>query len=141
MKQFVLAVLYIAASISLFALFQLTVVFSHEVNFKNTFISLIPIAIAFLLYFIYMKESKIPLEEDDYKEDEYEEGDVVNIFSGMPCSHKNGKYSEGVFFWYEKDKLYTTLDFHTHQGGDPDVFNHWLEQEQENSQYLIPTLQ
>ena len=65
----------------------------------------------------------------------------VNIFSGIPWSNKDGEYSEGVFFWYENNSLYTTLDFHMELDGDPDVFNEWLEQEKESPKYLQPTLQ
>ena len=140
MKELLKAAIYLAGSVSLFALLQLIVVFSPEISLRNIVLSLFPIAFTFLLYLIYLKESKKPYEEE-CEIQEYEEGEVINIFGGMPWSNKNGKYSEGVFFWYENGKLLTTLDFHIDQGGDPDVFNQWLEQEKESPQYLQPTLQ
>ena len=140
MKELLKASIYLAGSVSLFALFQLFGMFSQEVSLKNIVLSLSPLVFTLFLYLIYLKESKKPFEAED-EEHEYEEGEVVLIFGGMPWSNKNGKYSEGVFFWYENGKLLTTLDFHIDQGGDPDVFNQWLEQEKESPQYLQPTLQ
>ena len=140
MKELLKASIYLAGSVSLFALFQLFGMFSQEVSLKNIVLSLSPLVFTLFLYLIYLKESKKPFEAED-EEHEYEEGEVVLIFGGMPWSNKNGKYSEGVFFWYENGKLLTTLDFHLDQGGDPDVFNQWLEQEKENPRYLQPTLQ
>ena len=140
MKTFFKTSIYLTGCISLFALLQLTVVFSAEISLRNIVLSLFPIALTFLLYLIYLKESKKPYEEE-CEIHEYEEGEVINIFGGMPWGNKNGKYPEGVFFWYENGKLLTTLDFHIDQGGDPDVFNQWLEQEKENPRYLQPTLQ
>ena len=139
MKTFFTTSIYLTGCISLFALFQLFGMFSQEVSLKNIVLSLSPLVFTFFVYLIYLKESKKPFEVED-EEHEYEEGEVVLIFGGMPWSNKNGKYSEGVFFWYENGKLLTTLDFHLDQGGDPDVFNQWLEQEKENPQYLQPTL-
>lgn len=133
------AFLYIAGSISLFALFNLTVVFTSEVNFENVVISLLPFVTVAMLNLIYLKEIKRPREEDVYEK--HEDGEIVNIFSGMPWNNKDGEYSEGVFFWYENNSLHATLDFHMELGGDPDVFNEWLEQEKENPKYLQPTLQ
>ena len=140
MKTFFKTSIYLTGCISFFALLQLTVVFSAEISLRNIVLSLFPIALTFLLYLIYLKESKKPYEEE-CEIHEYEEGEVINIFGGMPWGNKNGKYPEGVFFWYENGKLLTTLDFHIDQGGDPDVFNQWLEQEKESPQYLQPTLQ
>jgi len=139
MERTLHAFLYIAGSISLFALFNLTVVFTSEVNFENVVISLLPLVTVVMLNLIYLKERKRPREEDAYEE--HEDGEIVNIFSGIPWSNKDGEYSEGVFFWYENNSLYTTLDFHMELGGDPDVFNEWLEQEKESPKYLQPTLQ
>ena len=140
MKEFLKASIYLAVGVSWFALLQLFTLFPEEVSLKNIVLSLSPLVFTFFFYLIYLKESKKPFEAED-EEHEYEEGEVVLIFGGMPWSNKNGKYSEGVFFWYENGKLLTTLDFHIDQGGDPDVFNQWLEQEEENPQYLQPTLQ
>tara|TARA_B100001167_G_scaffold138726_1_gene88034 strand:- start:12 stop:434 length:423 start_codon:yes stop_codon:yes gene_type:complete len=140
MKEFLKASIYLAVGVSWFALLQLFTLFPEEVSLKNIVLSLSPLVFTFFFYLIYLKESKKPFEAED-EEHEYEEGEVVLIFGGMPWSNKNGKYSEGVFFWYENGKLLTTLDFHIDQGGDLDVFNQWLEQEKENPQYLQPTLQ
>jgi len=140
MKEFLKASIYLAVGVSWFALLQLFTLFPEEVSLKNIVLSLSPLVFTFFFYLIYLKESKKPFEAED-EEHEYEEGEVVLIFGGMPWSNKNGKYSEGVFFWYENGKLLTTLNFHIDQGGDPDVFNQWLEQEKENPQYLQPTLQ
>ena len=140
MKEFLKASIYLAVGVSWFALLQLFTLFPEEVSLKNIVLSLSPLVFTFFFYLIYLKESKKPFEAED-EEHEYEEGEVVLIFGGMPWSNKNGKYSEGVFFWYENGKLLTTLDFHIDQGGDPDVFNQWLGQEKENPQYLQPTLQ
>ena len=126
--------------VSCLALNSLFRLFPHEVSFQNIALSLSPIVLTSCLYLIYLKGSKKTFDIED-EEHEYEEGEVVLIFGGMPWSNKNGKYSEGVFFWYENGKLLTTLDFHIDQGGDPDVFNQWLEQEKENPRYLQPTLQ
>ena len=140
MKEFLKASIYLAVGVSWFALLQLFTLFPEEVSLKNIVLSLSPLVFTFFFYLIYLKESKKPFEAED-EEHEYEEGEVVLIFGGMPWSNKNGRYSEGVFFWYENGKLLTTLDFHIDQGGDPDVFNQWLEQEEQNPQYLQPTLQ
>ena len=140
MKELLKASIYLAGSLSLFALFQLFGMFSQEVSLKNIVLSLSPLVFTLFLYIIYLKESKKPFEAED-EEHEYEEGEVVLIFGGMPWSNKNGKYSEGVFCWVENGSLLTTLEFHLEQGGDPNVFNLWLEQEKENPQYLQPTLQ
>ena len=140
MKELLKASIYLAGSVSLFALFQLFGMFSQEVSLKNIVLSLSPLVFTLFLYIIYLKESKKPFEAED-GEPEYEEGEVVLIFGGMPWSSKNGNYSEGVFFWFENGSLLTTLEFHLEQGGDPDVFNQWLEQEKENPRYLQPTLQ
>ena len=140
MKELLKASIYLAGSLSLFALFQLFGMFSQEVSLKNIVLSLSPLVFTLFLYLIYLKESKKPFEAED-EEHEYEEGEVVLIFSGMPWSNKNGNYSEGVFCWVENGSLLTTLEFHLEQGGDPDVFNEWLEEEKENPRYLQPTLQ
>ena len=136
------ASIYLAGSVSLFALFQLFGMFSQEVSLKNIVLSLSPLVFTLFVYLIYLKESKKPFEvEEEEEEHEYEEGEVVIIFGGMPRSNKNGNYSEGVFCWVENGSLLTTLEFHLEQGGDSDVFNQWLEQEKENPRYLQPTLQ
>ena len=140
MKELLKASIYLAGSVSLFALFQLFGMFSQEVSLKNIVLSLSPLVFTFFFYLIYLKESKKPFEAED-EEHEYEEGEVVLIFGGMPRSNKNGNYSEGVFCWVENGSLLTTLEFHLEQGGDPDVFNQWLEQQKENLKYLQPTLQ
>ena len=140
MKKFLEGSIALALGVSCFALLQLFSLFPEEVSLKNIVLSLSPLVFTFFFYLIYLKESKKPFEAED-EEHEYEEGEVVLIFGGMPWSNKNGKYSEGVFFWYKNGKLLTTLDFHIDQGGDPDVFNQWLEQEKESPQYLQPTLQ
>ena len=140
MKEFLKASIYLAVGVSWFALLQLFTLFPEEVSLKNIVLSLSPLVFTFFFYLIYLKESKKPFETED-EEHEYEEGEVVLIFGGMPWSNKNGNYSEGVFFWFENGSLLTTLEFHLEQGGDPDVFNQWLEQEKENPRYLQPTLQ
>jgi len=140
MKELLKASIYLAGSVSLFALFQLFGMFSQEVSLKNIVLSLSPLVFTLFLYLIYLKESKKSFEIED-EEHEYEEGEVVLIFGGIPLSNKNGNYSEGVFCWVENGSLLTTLEFHLEQGGDSDVFNQWLEQEKENPRYLQPTLQ
>jgi len=140
MKELLKASIYLAGSVSLFTLFQLFGMFSQEVSLKNIVLSLSPLVFTLFLYLIYLKESKKPFEAED-EEHEYEEGAVVLLFRGIPESNKKGIYSEGVFFWVENGSLLTTLEFHIDQGGDPDVFNQWLEQQKENLKYLQPTLQ
>ena len=140
MKELLKGSIYLAVGVSWFALLQLFTMFPEEVSLKNIVLSLCLPVFTLFLYLIYLKESKKPFEAE-VEEHEYEEGEVVNIFGGMPWSNKNGNYSEGVFFWVENGSLLTTLEFHLEQGGDPDVFNQWLEQEKENPQYLQPTLQ
>ena len=140
MKELLKASIYLSGSVSLFALFQLFGMFSQEVSLKNIVLSLSPLVFTFFVYLIYLKESKKPFEAED-EEHEYEEGEVVLIFGGIPLSNKNGNYSEGVFCWVENGSLLTTLEFHLEQGGDPDIFNEWLEEEKENPRYLQPTLQ
>ena len=140
MRKFLEGSIAFALGVSCLALNSLFRLFPHEVSFQNIALSLSPIVLTSCLYFIYLKESKKTFEIEE-EEHEYEEGEVVLIFGGMPWSNKNGKYSEGVFFWFENGSLLTTLEFHMDQGGDPDVFNQWLEQEKENPEYLQPTLQ
>ena len=140
MKDFLLGSIAFSIGLSCLALLNLFTLFPHEVSFQNIALSLSPIAITSCLYLIYLKVSKKTFEIED-EEHEYEEGAVVLLFRGIPESNKNGIYSEGVFFWVENGSLLTTLEFHMDQGGDPDVFNQWLEQEKENPEYLQPTLQ
>tara|TARA_B100001123_G_scaffold7528_1_gene9298 strand:+ start:13 stop:435 length:423 start_codon:yes stop_codon:yes gene_type:complete len=140
MKDFLEGFIAFSIGLSCLGLMKLFQLFPHEVSFQNIALSLSPIAITSCLYLIYLKVRKKLFEIED-EEDEYEEGEIVLIFGGIPLSNKNGIYSEGVFFWVENGSLLTTLEFHLEQGGDPDVFNQWLEQEKENPQYLQPTLQ
>ena len=140
MKDFLEGFIAFSIGLSCLGLMKLFQLFPHEVSFQNIALSLSPIAITSCLYLIYLKVSKKPFEIED-EEDEYEEGEIVLIFGGIPLSNKNGIYSEGVFFWVENGSLLTTLEFHMDQGGDPDVYNQWLEQEKENPKYLQPTLQ
>ena len=140
MKEFLKASIYLAVGVSWFALLQLFTLFPEEVSLKNIVLSLSPLVFTSFLYLIYLKGSKKTFERED-EEHEYEEGAVVLLFRGIPESNKNGIYSEGVFFWVENGSLLTTLEFHMDQGGDPDVFNQWLEQQKENLKYLQPTLQ
>ena len=140
MKEFLEGSIAFAIGVSCLALNSLFRLFPHEVSFENIVLSLSPIVLTSCLYLIYLKESKKPFETED-EEHEYEEGEVVLIFGGIPLSNKNGNYSEGVFCWVENGSLLTTLEFHLEQGGDSDVFNQWLEQEKENPRYLQPTLQ
>ena len=140
MKKFLEWSIALALGVGFLALNSLFRFFPHEVSFQNIALSLSPIVLTSCLYLIYLKGSKKTFEIEE-EEHEYEEGAVVLIFRGIPLSNKNGIYSEGVFFWFENGSLLTTLDFHIDQGGDPDVFNQWLEQEKENPEYLQPTLQ
>ena len=140
MKDFLEGFIAFSIGVSCLGLMKLFQFFPHEVSFQNIALSLSPIAITSCLYLIYLKVSKKPFEIED-EEDEYEEGEIVLIFGGIPLSNKNGIYSEGVFCWVENGSLLTTLEFHLEQGGDPDVFNEWLEEEKENPRYLQPTLQ
>jgi len=147
MREFLEGSIAFAIGLSSLALWNLFQLFPHEVSFQNIALSLSPIAITSCLYLIYLTGSKIYLKgskktfDIEDEEHEYEEGAVVLLFRGVPLSNKNGIYSEGVFFWVENGSLLTTLEFHMDQGGDPDVFNQWLEQEKENPEYLQPTLQ
>lgn len=140
MRKFLEWSIALALGVGCLALNKLFTMFPHEVSFQNIALSLSPIVLTSCLYLIYLKGSKKTFEIEE-EEHEYEEGAVVLIFRGIPLSNKNGIYSEGVFFWFENGSLLTTLDFHIDQGGDPDVFNQWLEQEKENPEYLQPTLQ
>ena len=140
MKDFLLGSIAFSIGLSCLALWNLFSLFPHEVSFQNIALSLSPIVLTSCLYLIYLKGSKKTFDIED-EEHEYEEGDLVLIFGGMPLSNKNGNYSEGVFCWVENGSLLTTLEFHLEQGGDPDVFNEWLEEEKENPRYLQPTLQ
>ena len=130
----------LALGVGCLALNSLFTMFPEEVSFQNIALSLSPLVFTSCLYLIYLKGSKKTFERED-EEHEYEEGAVVLLFRGIPESNKNGIYSEGVFFWVENGSLLTTLEFHMDQGGDPDVFNQWLEQQKENLKYLQPTLQ
>ena len=140
MREFLEGSIAFSIGLSCLALNSLFRLFPHEVSFQNIALSLSPIVLTSCLYFIYLKESKKTFEIEE-EEHEYEEGAVVLIFRGIPLSKKHGIYSEGVFFWFENGSLLTTLEFHLEQGGDPDVFNEWLEEEKENPRYLQPTLQ
>ena len=140
MKKFLEWSIALALGVGCLALNKLFTMFPHEVSFQNIALSLSPIVLTSCLYLIYLKGSKKTFEIEE-EEHEYEEGAVVLIFRGIPLSKKHGIYSEGVFFWFENGSLLTALEFHMDQGGDPDVFNQWLEQEKENPKYLQPTLQ
>ena len=140
MREFLEGSIAFSIGLSCLALNSLFRLFPHEVSFENIVLSLSPIVITSCLYLIYLKVSKKTFDIDD-EEHEYEEGAVVLLFRGIPQSNKNGIYSEGVFFWVENGSLLTTLEFHMDQGGDPDVYNQWVEQEKENPEYLQPTLQ
>ena len=140
MRKFLEWSIALALGVGCLALHSLFRLFPHEVSFQNIALSLSPIVLTSCLYLIYLKGSKKTFEIEE-EEHEYEEGAVVLFFRGIPLSKKHGIYSEGVFFWFENGSLLTTLEFHMDQGGDPDVFNQWLEQEKENPEYLQPTLQ
>ena len=140
MRKFLEGSIALALGVGCLALLSLFRLFPHEVSFQNIALSLSPIVLTSCLYLIYLKGSKKTFEIEE-EEHEYEEGAVVLLFRGIPLSNKHGIYSEGVFFWFENGSLLTTLEFHMDQGGDPDVFNQWLEQEKENPEYLQPTLQ
>ena len=140
MKEFLVGSIAFSIGVSCLALNSLFRMFPHEVSLQNIVLSLSPIVLTSCLYLIYLKGSKKTFERGD-EEHEYEEGAVVLLFRGIPESNKNGIYSEGVFLWVENGSLLTTLEFHIDQGGDPDVFNQWLEQQKENLKYLQPTLQ
>ena len=141
MKSFLEVFLYLSGAISLFFLFQLFGMFSEELSLINVSKALFPIVCTGLLYLIYLKETKQKLITAHLEEELFTEGEVVNVFDGMPYSKKNGAFSEGVFFWVEEGKLLTTIEFHMEKGGDPDVFLEWVEQEKNNPKYLKPTLQ
>ena len=141
MKSFLEIFLYLSGAISLFFLFQLFGMFSEELSLINVSKALFPIVCTGLLYLIYLKEMKQKLITAHLEEELFTEGEVVNVFDGMPYSKKNGAFSEGVFFWVEEGKLFTTIEFHMEKGGDPDVFLEWVEQEKSNPKYLKPTIQ
>ena len=141
MKSFLEIFLYLSGAISLFFLFQLFGMFSEELSLINVSKALLPIIFTGLLYLIYLKETKQKLITAHLGEELFTEGEVVNVFDGMPYSKKNGAFSEGVFFWVEEGKLLTTIEFHMEKGGDPDVFLEWVEQEKNNPKYLKPTIQ
>ena len=141
MKSFLEIFLYLSGAISLFFLFQLFGMFSEELSLINVSKALFPIVCTGLLYLIYLKEMKQKLITAHLEEELFTEGEVVNVFDGMPYSKKNGAFSEGVFFWVEEGKLLTTIEFHMEKGGDPDVFLEWVEQEKSNPKYLKPTIQ
>ena len=140
-KSFFEILLYLSGAISLFFLFQLFGMFSEELSLINVSKALFPIICTGFLYLVYLKETKQKPIEEHLQEELFTEGQVVNIFDGMPYSKKNGAFSEGVFFWVEEGKLLTTIEFHMEKGGDPDVFLEWIEQEKNNPKYLKPTLQ
>ena len=141
MKSFLEIFLYLSGAISLFFLFQLFGMFSEEISLINVSKALFPIVCTGLLYLIYLKETKQKLITAHLEEELFTEGEVVNVFDGMPYSKKNGAFSEGVFFWVDEGNLLTTIEFHMEKGGDPDVFLEWVEQEKNNPRYLKPTLQ
>tara|TARA_Y100000590_G_scaffold295470_1_gene333085 strand:- start:327 stop:752 length:426 start_codon:yes stop_codon:yes gene_type:complete len=141
MKSFLEVFLYLSGAISLFFLFQLFGMFSEELSLINVSKALFPIVCTGLLYLIYLKEKKQKLVTAHLEEKLFAEGEVVNIFDGMPYCKKNGAFSEGVFFWVKEGRLVTTIEFHMEKGGDPDVFLEWIEQEKNNPKYLKPTLQ
>tara|TARA_B100001173_G_C15919327_1_gene517773 strand:- start:526 stop:951 length:426 start_codon:yes stop_codon:yes gene_type:complete len=141
MKSLLEIFLYLSGAISLFFLFPLFGMFSEELSLINVSKALLPIIFTGLLYLIYLKETKQKLITAHLEEETLTEGEVVNVFDGMPYSKKNGAFSEGVFFWVEEGKLLTTIEFHIEKGGDPDVFLEWVEQEKNNPRYLKPTLQ
>ena len=64
MKELLEDSIYLAGSVSLFALFQLFGMFSQEVSLKNIVLSLSPLVFTLFLYLIYLKESKKPFEAD-----------------------------------------------------------------------------
>ena len=140
MKSFLEIFLYLSGAISLFFLFQLFGMFSEELSLINVSKALFPIVCTGLLYLIYLKETKQKLITAHLEEEILTEGEVVNVFDGMPYSKKNGAFSEGVFFWVEEGKLLTTIEFHMEKGGDPDVFLEWVEQEKNYPKYLKSTL-
>jgi hypothetical protein len=140
MKSFLEIFLYLSGAISLFFLFQLFGMFSEELSLINVSKALFPIVCTGLLYLIYLKETKQKLITAHLEEELFTEGEVVNVFDGMPYSKKNGAFSEGVFFWVEEGKLLTTIEFHMEKGGDPDVFLEWVEQEKNYPKYLKSTL-
>ena len=141
MKSFLEIFLYLSGAISLFFLFQLFGMFSEELSLINVSKALFPIVCTGLLYLIYLKETKQKLITAHLEEVLFTEGEVVNVFDGMPYSKKNGAFSEGVFFWVDEGNLLTTIEFHMEKGGDPDVFLEWVEQEKNNPKYLKSTLQ
>ena len=58
MKELLKASIYLAGSVSLFALFQLFGMFSQEVSLKNIVLSLSPLVFTLFVYLIYLKGSK-----------------------------------------------------------------------------------
>ena len=140
MKSFLEIFLYLSGAISLFFLFQLFGMFSEELSLINVSKALLLIIFTGLHYLIYLKETKQKLITAHLEEETLTEGEVVNVFDGMPYCKKNGTFSEGVFFWVEEGKLLTTIEFHMEKGGDPDVFLEWVEQEKNNPKYLIPVI-
>ena len=129
--------LYLSSSVSFFAFASLIVLFNDELTLRNIVLSFTPVLLSYSVYKIYLKDFS---KSDFNQADEYQEGDVVNLFADMPRSKHKNKYSEGVFFWYEGGSLLTELEFHLERGGDPDVFHEWLEQEKNSPRFLKPVL-
>ena len=137
MNNFLKSVLYLSSLVSIFAFASLIVLFNDELTFKNIVLSFTPVLLSYSVYKIYLKDFS---KSDINQADEYQEGDVVNLFADMPWSKHKNKYSEGVFFWCEGGSLLTELEFHLERGGDPDVFHEWLEQEKNSPRFLKPVL-
>ena len=51
------------------------------------------------------------------------------LFSNKKTKYPE-KFSEGVFVWVENDEIRTTLEYHLSEGGDPEVYEEWLEANQ-----------
>ena len=78
MDNFLKLLLLLSILFSLFMLMSLTTLFSEEVSFKNLFLCITPVLISFLIHKLYLKEKVTT------KTIEYQDGDVLNIFSDMP---------------------------------------------------------
>ena len=158
MRTFLKFSFFFAILLSWFRFVDQTDSLTKDISVIILFSSLIPILFTLIPYLVYLRMDKyfikkekevIELKEQiaEYEEEnqqqvesELEEGQIMCLLK-VPPSDKGGKYSEGVYLWFEQGAWLTTLDFHTSRGGDPDVFNRWLEQEKENPKYLEPTLQ
>ena len=158
MKTFFQFCFFFALVLTWFRLVEYTDALTKEISISILFFSFIPILFTLIPYAVYLRLNKFLIKkekevielkerlaiyrEEDEEQEKYEteEGEIMCLID-VPSSNQGGKYSEGVFLWFEKGQWLTDIEFHISRGGDPDVFNRWLDQEKENPRYLKSTLQ